>query len=366
MASPDASCTTCRACSVWPDRTAPVLLTGAVPVLGSYEMGAHTLARGGAATSAHAYTRARTRAHPQVCARAHPRACAQVCAQRCSRACAQVAGRQRRPTSSLAVEPHGSHPLLRLTFAPAPRCARRTASKTVALHHAPVAVSMPSRSSSISTGAFPCRRFSPLFLLFSFSSAVCPLRAPGPPDPCSIRSPLSSLHLLVVVPESRPDSSQPLPQILTMGWGCGWELAEKDSWLHQAKSAAAIRCIGRTDRGTDRAGIRGHVPPRSLPSPTRPDAAGARAWRASLMRHPTVRAAMREWQSTESRETAREVTVLRWGAARSAVGDDVAHGRQARRRAAERAAFVAAVAGPQGRCPTRTPRSLRPLSRVRR
>lgn len=37
----------------------------------------------------------------------------------------------------------------------------------------------------------------------------------------------------------------------------------------------------------------------------------ARAWRMSLMRHPTALAALREWQSTESREAAREVTVLR-------------------------------------------------------
>jgi hypothetical protein len=63
---------------------------------------------------------------------------------------------------------------------------------------------------------FPCRCFSPLFLLFSFR---LPPVLSVPPDPCSIRSPLSSLHLLVVVPESRPDSSQPLPQISRWGGG---------------------------------------------------------------------------------------------------------------------------------------------------
>ena len=112
-----------------------------------------------------------------------------------------------------------------------------------------------SRFSFISLLPPHCRcRFLPSFpVVFVVVLLFClrPLRAP---DPCSIRSPLSSLHLLVVVPESRSDSSQPLPQILTMVWGCGWELEERDSWLYQAKSAAAIRCIGRTDRGTDRSG----------------------------------------------------------------------------------------------------------------
>jgi hypothetical protein len=43
-----------------------------------------------------------------------------------------------------------------------------------------------------------------------------------------------------------------------MVWACGWELEERDSWLYQAKSAPAIGYIGRTERGTDRAGVRGH------------------------------------------------------------------------------------------------------------
>ena len=241
---------------------------------------------------------------------------------------------------------------------PAPVRARPTPSKTICLHHATVAVSMPSRSSFISPGAslvVASRRCS------CCSRSRLPSVLFAPPDPCSIRSPSSSLHLLVVVPESRPDSSQPLPQIFTMVWGCGWELEERDSWLYQTKSAAAIRFIGRTDRGTDRAGVRGHVPSR-LRRRRRGQTLVARACRTTLVRHPTALAALREWQRTESRDATREVTALRWGATRSAAGDDVAHGRQARRRVAERAALVAAVAGSQGRCPTRTAWSLRPLS----
>ena len=47
-----------------------------------------------------------------------------------------------------------------------------------------------------------------------------------------------------------------------MGWGCGWDLEARRSWLYQAKSATAIRSIERTDRGTDRAGVWGHGNPR--------------------------------------------------------------------------------------------------------
>jgi len=160
---------------------------------------------------------------------------------------------QRRPTRSLPLSLAALHLPSAATahVRPAPRPCRLTPSKTIGLHHAPVAASMPSRSSFISTGAslvVASRRCS------CCSRSRLPSVISAPPDPCSIRSPSSSLHLLVVVPESRPDSSQPLPHFCLMVWGCGWELEERDSWLYQAKSAAAIRCIGRTDR----AGVRGH------------------------------------------------------------------------------------------------------------
>jgi hypothetical protein len=137
--------------------------------------------------------------------------------------------------------------------------ARLTPSKAICVHHAPVAFLCLRAPPSSLTWRFPFRCFSSLFPLFLLSIFSPAFRPSVLPDPCSIRSPLSSSASLVVVPESRPDSSQPLPQNSPMGWGCGWALEERDSWLYQAKSAAVIRCIGRTDRGTDRAGSGGMV-----------------------------------------------------------------------------------------------------------
>jgi hypothetical protein len=95
---------------------------------------------------------------------------------------------QRRPTRSLPLSLNAarcsplsiSHPLLRLTFAPAPRpCPayfledHRPSPRTRrCLHAFALLLHLYWR--------FPCRCFSPLFLLFSFSSAVRPLRASGP------------------------------------------------------------------------------------------------------------------------------------------------------------------------------------------
>jgi hypothetical protein len=167
---------------VRPDRTAPVLLAGAVPP-GQLRNGSPHAGAGGAATSAHAYTRA----HPQVCARAHPRACAQVyarrcsraCAQRCSRACAQVAGRSgdrraRWPLSlTVPICCYGSRSLrLRVVPGALPR------SSSAFTAHPSLSPCLRAPPSSL-YWRFPCRCFSPL-LLFSFFVCLRPLRAPRP------------------------------------------------------------------------------------------------------------------------------------------------------------------------------------------
>jgi hypothetical protein len=191
MASSDPSCTTCRTCSVWPDRTAPVLLAGAVPVLGGGETGACVLERGPCGRDC-------TCVHP--CAHAGVPTGARTCAPTRVRTAVLTGVRtgrrpQRRSTSSFAVELHGSHPLLRLTFARLRGRARLTPSKTIGLHHAPVAVSMPPRSSFISPGAS---------LVVASRRCSCCSRSrlsfvlSVPPDPCSIRSPLSSLCICLL------------------------------------------------------------------------------------------------------------------------------------------------------------------------
>ena len=147
--------------------------------------GACTLARGAVRLRLHVRTRAHTRAHPQVCARAHPRACAP--GVRTAVLTGVRTGRrpQRRPTSSLAVEPHGSHPLLRLTFAPAPRCARRTALED----HRP----SPRARRRLHAFALLLHlswRFPLSLLLAVVLCSRLPSVLSVPPDPCSIRSPI--------------------------------------------------------------------------------------------------------------------------------------------------------------------------------
>jgi hypothetical protein len=107
MASPDASCTTCHTCLVWPDRTAPVS-----PRRGRVRSGCpkRRSLRGAVRQRLHVRTPVRTRG------RAH----------RCTHSGAH--GRAHRPPAAaetdaiVAVEPRCSplsisHPLLRLTFA---------------------------------------------------------------------------------------------------------------------------------------------------------------------------------------------------------------------------------------------------------
>lgn len=225
-----------------------------MPVLGVLRDAGLTL-RGSLTVRTPVRTPVRTRGRTHRCAhvRTHVRAhrCAHSGAHgRAHRSSAAAGDRRARWPLSLAA-PSAATAHVRPGSAPVPGS---LPSKTIAF------TSHPSISSCLRAPPSSLLAL-PLSLLLAVVLVVLVLRLPSvlsvPPDPCSIRSPLSSLHLLVVVPESRPDSSQPLPQIFMMGWGCGWELEERDSWLYQAKSAAAFRCIGRTDRGTDRAGVRG-------------------------------------------------------------------------------------------------------------